>query len=117
VIPDGIAVISSVMDFPIHDYPHDYWRFTPEAFKSILRPFSSSFVGFQGRQSFPHTIVGIGFKGNRPQLTEFAKEFEKWQKADEKSIRQLALKLTPPIILPTVIWLYRTIVSITRRAS
>jgi ubiquinone/menaquinone biosynthesis C-methylase UbiE len=33
--PDGIAVVSSVMDFPIHDYPYDYWRFTPEAFKSI----------------------------------------------------------------------------------
>ncbi len=36
--PGGIVVISSVMNFPIHDYPYDYWRFTPEAFKSILKP-------------------------------------------------------------------------------
>jgi len=28
--PNGMAVISSVMDFPIHDHPYDYWRFTPE---------------------------------------------------------------------------------------
>ena len=33
--PDGIAIISSVMYFPIHDHPDDYWRFTPEAFRSF----------------------------------------------------------------------------------
>jgi SAM-dependent methyltransferase len=60
--PDGIAVISSVMNFRIHDYPHDYWRFTPEAFKSLLKPFSDSFVSFVGLEDFPHTVVGIGFK-------------------------------------------------------
>jgi hypothetical protein len=57
------VVLSSVMNFPIHDYPYDYWRFTPEAFKSILKPFSSAFVGFAGTDDFPHTVVGIGFKG------------------------------------------------------
>ena len=34
--PNGIIIISSVMNFPIHDHPADYWRFTPEAFKSLL---------------------------------------------------------------------------------
>ncbi|NMD04281.1 MAG: class I SAM-dependent methyltransferase, partial [Deltaproteobacteria bacterium] len=29
--PGGIVIISSVMNYPIHDFPFDYWRFTPEA--------------------------------------------------------------------------------------
>ena len=43
---NGILVISSVMYFPIHDYPYNYWRFTPEAFRSLLKPFTASFVSF-----------------------------------------------------------------------
>ncbi|MBF0526764.1 MAG: class I SAM-dependent methyltransferase, partial [Deltaproteobacteria bacterium] len=34
--PDGVVMISSVMAFPIHDYPNDYWRFTPSGFSSLL---------------------------------------------------------------------------------
>ncbi len=80
--PDGILVASSVMKFPIHDYPHDYWRFTPEAFKSLLKPFSSSFVGFAGDERFPHTVVGVGFKGSvsEGQMNDFIVEFERWKK-------------------------------------
>ena len=115
LMPNGIAVISSVMNFPIHDYPHDYWRFTPEAFKSILRPFSSSFVGFQGSKHFPHTVVGIGFKGDRPPLTEFTTKYDKWRKDDYKSIRQLVINLTPPIFLPLIAGLYRIVTGLTRR--
>jgi SAM-dependent methyltransferase len=37
--PDGMVILSSVMNFPIHDYPYDYWRYTPEAFKSLLKQF------------------------------------------------------------------------------
>lgn len=112
--PNGIAVISSVMNFPIHDYPHDYWRFTPEAFKSILKPFSSSFVGFQGSKYFPHTVVGIGFKGDIPSLTEFTTKYDKWRKDDYKSIRQIVINLTPPIIMAG---LYRIVIGLTNRST
>ncbi len=61
--PDGILIMSSVMNFPIHDHPHDYWRFTPEAFKSLLKPFDFSLVDFAGDEQFPHTVIGIGAKG------------------------------------------------------
>jgi hypothetical protein len=30
---DGVAIFSSVMCFPIHGYPNDYWRFTPRRFE------------------------------------------------------------------------------------
>jgi SAM-dependent methyltransferase len=80
--PDGIIVISSVMKFPIHDYPYDYWRFTPEGFKSLLRPFKFSFVDFAGDGNFPHTVVGIGFKClvAKEQLNDFIVKFEMWKK-------------------------------------
>ena len=50
------------MNFPIHDHPHDYWRFTPEGFRSILGLFAWSFVGFVGEADFPHTVVGVASK-------------------------------------------------------
>ena len=60
--PGGVAIISSVMYFPIHEYPSDYWRFTPEGFRSLLNQFSYSTVDFLGKEDSPHTVVGIGIK-------------------------------------------------------
>jgi hypothetical protein len=96
------VVLSSVMNFPIHDYPYDYWRFTPEAFKSILKPFSSAFVGFAGADDFPHTVVGIGFKGAAPPLDEFNTKYETWRKGQARSLEYVVSRLTPPLLLPVV---------------
>ena len=98
--PNGIALITSVMDFPIHDYPHDYWRFTPEAFRSLLKPFQSCFVGHAGRDLFPHTVVGLGFKGEAPDLRAFQQRFEAWRSAQlppKASVGDLLKLLVPPI--------------------
>ncbi|CAH8772520.1 class I SAM-dependent methyltransferase [Paenibacillus dendritiformis] len=62
--PNGIVIISSVMNFGIHDYPADYWRFTPEGFASILKPFDTVITDYAGEALFPHTVVGIGIKGS-----------------------------------------------------
>ena len=35
--PDGITLITSVMNFPVHDYPYDYWRFTQKGSKAFSR--------------------------------------------------------------------------------
>jgi SAM-dependent methyltransferase len=80
--PNGILVASSVMKFPIHDFPYDYWRFTPEAFKSLLKPFDFSFVSFAGNKKFPHTVVGVGFKASiaQDQMNDFMIKFERWKK-------------------------------------
>ena len=101
--PDGIAVISSVMCFRIHDYPHDYWRFTPEAFKSLLKPFASTFVSFAGVETFPHTVVGIGFKGKSIPMPELSAAYGEWQKQHYRQhnisgFRRILKLLTPPIL-------------------
>ncbi len=115
--PSGIVVISSVMNFPIHDHPHDYWRFTPEAFRSILKPFASSFVGFQGDALFPHTVIGVGFKGQPAPLDEFRRRYERWRAADYWSPRQIVTRITPPVALPVVTALYGLARSVRRSRS
>ena len=101
--PEGIAVLTSVMDFPIHDYPYDYWRFTPEAFRSLLKPFAHCFVGYVGVKKFPHTVVGIGFKGAPPSLAEFERRFAALQERYfvEKTmttLKWLRKMITPPLL-------------------
>ncbi len=113
--PNGIVIISSLMCFPIHDCPHDYWRFTPEAFKSILKPFSHSFAGFQGVKTFPHTIVGIGFKGDIPSLVEFQKGYDRWQKMGSRSIMNLGINLLPPVLIPIASDLLSLVTRLKRR--
>ena len=62
--PGGIVIMSSVMDFEIHDHPYDFWRFTPKAFESLLQDFQDSYVTYAGRAIFPHTVVGIARKND-----------------------------------------------------
>ncbi len=103
--PEGILIISSVMNFPIHDFPYDYWRFTPEAFKSLLRPFDLSFVESVGKPEFPHTIVGVALK--KPNLKEPLQLFmnecgtwkERWTEKAQPLWKRFLKSLFPPIIL------------------
>ncbi|MDH5374551.1 MAG: class I SAM-dependent methyltransferase [Candidatus Bathyarchaeota archaeon] len=108
--PHGILIISSVMKFPIHAHPHDYWRFTPEAFKSLIKPFSLSFVDFIGESAFPHTVVGIGFKGSISEnaIKEFRRTFDHLRKrwnaltydsSKRRSLKELVKLFAPPVIL------------------
>jgi len=59
---DGIAIFTSVMHFPIHAYPNDYWRFTPEAFRALAAPFGTKAIFYGGPSLFPHTVCGIAGK-------------------------------------------------------
>ena len=64
--PGGVLAISSLMFFPIHAHPWDYWRFTPEAFELLLAPFESRLVIAQGASILPEGIFGVGVKGPDP---------------------------------------------------
>jgi SAM-dependent methyltransferase len=61
--PGGVLAISSLMFFPIHAHPWDFWRFTPEGFELLLRPFESKLVVAQGWDLMPEGVFGIGVKG------------------------------------------------------
>lgn len=108
--PNGILIMSSVMNFPIHDYPSDYWRFTPEAFRSLLNPFTSCFVDFAGESFFPHTVVGIGFKeGDPSDMSEFIRKLNRWKeywinplKGGLCDWKGLAKMFAPPVLFETI---------------
>lgn len=101
--PDGILIISSVMNFPIHDYPNDFWRFTPEAFKSLLGIFDTYFVDYIGNEKFPHTIIGIGFKSQ--PVNGVGKFYESWYnysmllKQNKYDWRIIIEMIIPPLVL------------------
>lgn len=105
--PDGVLIVSSVMNFPIHDYPYDYWRFTPEAFKSLLKSFTLSLVDFAGESNFPHTVIGIGFKTliSENVINKFEIKFKLWKEEaywinpSESSWKKFIKLFTPPILL------------------
>lgn len=60
--PGGLAVISSCMDFPVHEHPADYWRFPPQGFDLLLERFVPRRVYVQGAPVFPHSLAGVGLK-------------------------------------------------------
>ena len=78
--PNGIAVVSTVLNYTLHNYPGDYWRFSPEGLKLIMKPFPQLFIGYAGWEEFPHTVIGVGFKGHTPDLSEFKDRYEQWKK-------------------------------------
>lgn len=55
----GILLVTSVFNFPIHEYPNDYWRFTPKSFKMLLG--NNCRVYKIGSELMPHTVVGISY--------------------------------------------------------
>lgn len=102
--PGGLVVVSSVMYFPIHDYPNDFWRFTPEGLKSLLAAYDPRFVGSAGDEVYPHTVVGIGFKDASVDIQQFVARYQEWSR-EQKSWRP-GLKLIAP---PYMLYLYRRI--------
>lgn len=60
--PGGLCIIASVMLFPIHRHPDDYWRFTPSAFALLLENFTQKEITSDGDPHFPVGIYGFGVK-------------------------------------------------------
>lgn len=78
--PGGLLVLVTVMGFPIHEYPHDYWRFTPSGLESLLAPFGGSVVGSAGAPLFPHTVYGVAWKGPSPlEVVELERGLKAWK--------------------------------------
>jgi SAM-dependent methyltransferase len=60
--PGGAILITVPLDFPLHDYPSDYWRLTPSCLSRLLAPLGATIVGWQGVEEYPHTVFGLGIK-------------------------------------------------------
>jgi SAM-dependent methyltransferase len=100
--PGGLLVMSSVLDFFIHETPNDFWRFTPDGFRSLLKPFAQAHVGWFGPDHFPQSIVGVGFKDggeaenekNKNLIAEaYLERYNSWQKKFTQYARNIEVDL------------------------
>ena len=110
--PGGFLLLSSVMYFPIHAYPSDYWRFTPEGMRALIEPFETRFVESAGLRDFPHTVVAVGVKGEiEPSVhQQLSGALAAWKRRDAQGWREVLTMILPPALLAP---LYRAFTRLT----
>lgn len=60
--PGGRLILSVPMNFPYHDEPGDYYRFTVHGVRFLLREFSDVQVRYRGPRRLPFTVFAIAQK-------------------------------------------------------
>jgi SAM-dependent methyltransferase len=83
---DGALFVSCPFSFHIHNYPSDYWRFTPEALDLLLRGYPNRILGWHGPKKRPHNVWGVAFREARPAVTET--EFNRYRQLLRQHARQ-----------------------------
>jgi SAM-dependent methyltransferase len=73
--PDGVFVLSCPFYFHQHDYPSDYWRFTPQAFEFLLAKYPARILGWHGPERRPQNVWAAAFReaSARPTPEQFAR--------------------------------------------
>jgi SAM-dependent methyltransferase len=74
---DGVLFLSCPFYFHIHQYPSDYWRFTPEALEVLLADYPSKILGWQGPAKRPAQVWALAFREKRPPITR--PQFERYR--------------------------------------
>jgi SAM-dependent methyltransferase len=67
--PGGALLVACPFYFYIHQYPSDYWRFTPQALDVLLESYPSRIVGWHGPTKRPVNVWSLGFREGRPPIT------------------------------------------------
>ena len=60
--PDGVFLVCTPFYFHVHAYPHDYWRFTPEAFDTLLERYPTRVLGWHGPERRPLNVWAAAFR-------------------------------------------------------
>ena len=60
--PDGVLLVCTPFYFHVHAYPHDYWRFTPEAFDTLLEKYPTRVLGWHGPDRRPLNVWAAAFR-------------------------------------------------------
>jgi SAM-dependent methyltransferase len=84
--PDGALLVCVPFYFHIHDYPSDYWRFTPEAFEVLLREYPSRIIGWHGPARRPASVWALAFRERRPPISRA--DFERYRTLLQRYARQ-----------------------------
>ena len=65
--PDGVFVVALPFHFHVHDYPSDYWRFTPEGLDSLLESYPCRLLGWHGAARRMANVWAVAF-GERARM-------------------------------------------------
>lgn len=76
--PDGVLLVSTPFYFHVHAYPHDYWRFTPEAFDTLLEKYPTRVLGWHGPERRPLNVWAAAFREEAKPPT--SGQIEKYKK-------------------------------------
>jgi SAM-dependent methyltransferase len=68
--PDGMLLISCPFFFRIHNYPEDYWRFTPAALDVLLDQYPSKILGWHGPKQRPAHVWALACREGRHPITD-----------------------------------------------
>ncbi|TNF33769.1 MAG: methyltransferase domain-containing protein [Gammaproteobacteria bacterium] len=88
----GILIVTTVMNFPIHGVPDDFWRFTPSGLRSVLQPFDEVIVDYCGKEDFPRTVVAVAFKGASPDVSSLKENLAVWRDKENHRIQKIEEK-------------------------
>ncbi|HEV8059801.1 MAG TPA: class I SAM-dependent methyltransferase [Gemmataceae bacterium] len=64
--PDGAFFLCSPFYFHIHDFPNDYWRFTPSALEVLLKDYPNRILGWQGPKRRPAAVWALALGPGQP---------------------------------------------------
>jgi SAM-dependent methyltransferase len=76
--PDGVLLVSCPFFFRIHNFPQDYWRFTPAAFDVLLERYPSKIVGWHGPKQRPANIWAMACREGHGPIT--SQQFAHYQR-------------------------------------
>jgi SAM-dependent methyltransferase len=84
--PDGAFLVACPFYFYIHEYPCDFWRFTPSALEMMLASYPEQIVGWQGPTKRPGNVWSLAFREHRPAITP--DEYERYRTLMRRYARQ-----------------------------
>ena len=84
--PDGALFISTPFNVQIHNYPCDYWRFTPEAYQVLLEDYPTRIIGWQGPEERPENVWAVAFREEAAKIT--TEQYLRFQQLVAKHARQ-----------------------------
>lgn len=109
---DGILIASAPMKCAIHNFPSDYWRFTPEGIKQLFDGiFDQIIIDYFGDSSFPDTVFIVGLMKNSSLTNhdKFLIERDKWRSKKIRSFDDFIKLATPPILIPPLRSVWRSL--------
>jgi SAM-dependent methyltransferase len=109
---DGVLIASTPMKCPIHNYPSDYWRFTPEGMKQLFDGiFEQIIIDYFGVSSFPDTVFILGLMNSSSLISQdkFLSERNEWRSKKIRNFDDFVKVVTPQILIPPLRSVWRSL--------